>query len=64
MSALIVEITAFRLESKSCKGFEKKSTNETTQIITSHVIYNLAYTYKFNWKPPISMSKSNIIKPK
>ena len=26
------------------------STNESTQIITGHVIYNLAYTYKFQLK--------------
>ena len=56
----LVEITAFRLESKSCKGFflNKFSTNESTRIITGHVIYNTAYTYKFQlkttqdkWKP-------------
>ena len=49
----MVEITAFRLESKSCKGFfleDKLSTNESTQIITGHVIYNPAYTYKFQLK--------------
>ena len=46
----MVEITAFRLESKSCKGFKKKSTNERTRIITGHVIYNPAYTYKFQLK--------------
>ena len=26
------------------------STNESTQIITGHVIYNLAYNYKFQLK--------------
>ena len=26
------------------------STNESTQFITGHVIYNLAYTYKFQRK--------------
>ena len=26
------------------------STNESTRIITGHVIYNLAYTYKFQLK--------------
>ena len=26
------------------------STNESTRIITDHVIYNLAYTYKFQLK--------------
>ena len=26
------------------------STNESTQFITGHVIYNLAYTYKFQLK--------------
>ena len=26
------------------------STNESTQIITGHVIYNLAYTFKFQLK--------------
>ena len=29
------------------------STNESTQIITGHVIYNLAYTYKFQLKTTI-----------
>ena len=44
----LVEITVFRLESKSCKGFflNKFSTNKSTQIITGHVIHNLPYTYK------------------
>ena len=35
----MVEFTAFRLERKSCKGF-----------LTGHVIYNPAYTYKFQLK--------------
>ena len=42
--------TAFRLESKSCKVLYSKrkfSTNESTRIITGHVTYNPAYTYKF-----------------
>ena len=30
------------------------STNESTQIITGHVIYNLAYTYKFQLKTTIN----------
>jgi hypothetical protein len=48
----LVEITAFRLERKSCKGFffNKLSNNESTQIITGHVIYNPAFTYKFQLK--------------
>ena len=49
----MVEITAFRLESKPCKVFffeNKFSTNESTRIITSHVTYNLAYNYKFQLK--------------
>ena len=48
----LVEITEFRLESKSCKVFflNKFSTNESTQIITGHVIYNPAYAYKFQLK--------------
>ena len=29
------------------------STDESTQIITGHVIYNLAYTYKFQLKTTI-----------
>ena len=29
------------------------STNERTRIITGHVIYNLAYTYKFQLKTTI-----------
>ena len=45
----MVEITAFRLENKSCEGFflNKFSTNESAWIITGHVTYNPAYTYKF-----------------
>ena len=31
----------------------KFSTNESTRIITGHVIYNLAYTYKFQLKTTI-----------
>ena len=57
----LVETTAFRLESKSCKGFKKNkiSTNESTQIITGHVIYNPAYTYKFQLKTtPDTFSQS------
>ena len=48
----MVEITAFRLESKPCKRFflNKFSTNERTRIITGHVISNPAYTYKFQLK--------------
>ena len=29
------------------------STNESTQIVTGHVIYNSAYTYKFQLKTTI-----------
>ena len=29
------------------------STNESTEFITGHVIYNPAYTYKFQLKTPI-----------
>ena len=29
------------------------STNESTRFITDHVIYNLAYTYKFQLKTTI-----------
>ena len=28
------------------------SINESTRIIEGHVIYNLAYTYKSDWKTP------------
>jgi hypothetical protein len=34
------------------------STNESTQIITGHVIYNMAYTYKFQLKTSLYPSKS------
>ena len=47
------KIAAFRLEIKSCKDFflNKFSTNQSTQIYnTGHVIYNPAYTYKFQLK--------------
>ena len=58
LNPLIGEITTFRLENKSCKGFflNKFSTNESTRIITGHVIYNLAYTYKFQLKTTIDTS--------
>ena len=32
---------------------DKLSTNESTQIITGHVIYNPVYTYKFQLKTTI-----------
>ena len=41
----LVEITAFRLESKAYKGFSFKN-----EFSTCHVIYNTAYTYKFQLK--------------
>ena len=49
----LVEITVFKLESKSCKGFfleNKYSINESTQNYGIYVIYNPAYTYKFQLK--------------
>ena len=48
----LVKITAFRLESKSCKGFFKIDfpPMRALKIITGHVIYNPAYTYKFQLK--------------
>ena len=33
------------------------STNESTRIIKGHVIYNLAYTYKFQLKTTFSLLK-------
>ena len=62
----MVEITAFRLESKSCKGFflNKFSTNESTQIITGHVLFNLAYTYKFQLKTTLIIKIKNFIQRK
>ena len=59
----LVEITAFRLESKSCKGFFFKSTKESTRIITGHVIYNPAYTYKFQLKTTFLMIELSIFHP-
>ena len=49
----LVEITAFRLESKSCKGFFKISfpPMRALKFRTGHGIYNPAYTYKFQLKP-------------
>ena len=44
----LVEITAFRLESKSCKiNFPLM---RPLKFITGHVIYNPAYNYKFQLK--------------
>ena len=44
----LFEITAFRLESKSCKGFFFEKINfpptRALEFITGHMIYNLAYT--------------------
>ena len=34
------------------------STIESTRIITGHVIYNLAYTYKFQQKTTITLQKT------
>ena len=38
--------------------FNELSTNESTQITTGHVIYNLAYTYKFQLKTTIISYKN------
>ena len=49
----LVEITAFRLESKSCKGFFfiiNFPPMRALKFMTGHVIYNPAYTYKFQLK--------------
>ena len=48
----LVDITAYRLESKFCKGFflNKFSTNESTWIHNRSCVYNPAYTYKFQLK--------------
>ena len=48
----LVEITAFRLESKSYKGFFKINFPplRALKIMTGHVIYNPASTYKFRSK--------------
>ena len=45
----LVEITVFRPESKSCKGFFFEI-NFPLEFITGHVTYNPAYTYKFQLK--------------
>ena len=37
------------------------STNESTQIITGHVIYNPAYTYKFQLKTTYGCASSGLI---
>ena len=39
------------------------STNESTQIITGHVIYNPAYTYKFQLKTTFLMIELSIFHP-
>ena len=48
----LVEITAFRLESKSCKGFFLNNfpPMRALEFIIGHMIYNPAYTYKFQLK--------------
>ena len=60
MLSSLVKITEFRLERKSCKGFfrNKFSTNlmRAIEFITGHVIYNPAYTYKYQLKTTIIMS--------
>ena len=62
ISRVINHMTCYKVECSHCSiqtgekillriFFENKfSTNESTGIITSHVIYNLAYTYKFQLK--------------
>ena len=52
----LVEITAFRLESKSGKGFFFSfPPMGALEIITGHVIYNLSYTYKFQLKTTLEV---------
>ena len=49
----LVEITAFKLESKCCKGLfckNKFPPMRALEFVTGHVIYNPAYTYKFQLK--------------
>ena len=49
----LVEITAFRVERKSGKGFFLEINfppMRALEFITGHVIYNPAYTYKFQLK--------------
>jgi hypothetical protein len=46
----LVEITVFRLESKSCKGFFEKidvQPMRALEFITGHMTYNLAYIYLY-----------------
>ena len=50
---LLVEITAFRLESKSCKGFSLKINFQPMRALEfkkGNAIYNAAYAYKFQLK--------------
>ena len=57
----MVEITAFRLERKSCKGFFLKINfppMRALEFLTCHVIYNPAYTYEFQLKTHHIRSKS------
>ena len=57
----LVEITAFRLESKSCKDFFKNNFPplRALEFITGHVIYNPAYTYKFQLKTTFAAMINN-----
>ena len=48
----MLEITAFRLEKPSCKGFFFKA----VKVIPGHVIYYPAYTYKFQLKTTIGLA--------
>ena len=60
----LVEITAFRLDSKSCKGFfstSKFSPMRALEFIKGHVIYNLAYTNKFQLKNTYLIIENNYL---
>ena len=55
-----VEITAFKLERKSCKGFFLEINfppMRALKFITGHVIFNLRYDQIYQWKPPLKLGK-------
>ena len=58
----LVEITAFRLESKSCKGFFFLQINfpplRAIEFIRDHVTFKLPYDFSYLMKIPMALCKS------
>ena len=61
----MVEITAFRLKSKSCKGFFLQinfSPMRALEFMRDHVTFKLPYDFSYHMKTPYVMMSRNITK--